>query len=213
MGSQGLAILRRSRRYENELQRLINKFENERVRLEDVYEKVLIDLVPHSQIEGLIQNPGRLFYDDPELQTKLRRRLWRGYGIFDRTLKEIKAALDEATERINVQIQDKSNLRRSLRHSFLDYLLSRISEGVSVLEQIVDMSLQLEPARKIRFQGKFLSYMRGIAAELFAALQASFECPCQHHLGLQLENRTSDAVPDDTLHGNLIGGTVFRLYK
>ncbi|KAF5574884.1 hypothetical protein FPCIR_13419 [Fusarium pseudocircinatum] len=211
MGGQGLAIFRRGRRYENELRRLVNKFENERVRLEEVCERVLIDLVPHSQIEGLIQNPGRLLNDDPELQTKLRRRLWKSYDIFDRTLQEIKAASDEATERINVQVQDRSNLRKSLRHSFLDDLLSRINEGVSVLEQIVDRSLQLEPARKIRFQGKFLCYIRGLAAELFTALQASFECPCHHYLGLQLEKRTLDAVPDDTMPGGLTGRAEFRL--
>ncbi|KAF5541963.1 hypothetical protein FPHYL_11696 [Fusarium phyllophilum] len=128
-----------------------------------------------------------------------------------RTLKEIKAASDEATERINVQVQDQSNLRRSLRHSFLGDLLSRINEGVSVLEQIVDRSLELEPARQIRFRGKFLYHIRDLAAELFTALQASFECPCHHHLGLQSEKRTLDAVPDDTVPGGLTGRAEFRL--
>ena len=52
-GSQGIAILQRSRRYENELERLINRLENERVRLEDVCEKVLVDLVPHSRLEEM----------------------------------------------------------------------------------------------------------------------------------------------------------------
>ncbi|KAM0074091.1 hypothetical protein ACKRZS_014967 [Fusarium odoratissimum] len=211
IGSQGIAVLRRSRRYDYELERLINKLENERVRLGDVCEKVLVDLVPHSRIEDLIQHPGHLFDDDPELKAKLRRRLWKGYDLFDQTLREINATMNEAINSISIQIRDESNVRRSLRHSFLDGLLSRINEGVSVLEQLVNRSIQLEPARKIRFQGKFLCYMRGIASELFAVLQAGFGCPCEHHLGLQLEKRTSDIVPDDIKHDSLIRGAEFRL--
>lgn len=181
------------------------------MRLEDVCEKVLVDLVPHSRIEDLTQHPGRLFDDDPELKAKLRRRLWKGCDLFDQTLREINATMNEAINSISIQIRDESNFGRSLRHSFLDGLLSRINEGVSVLEQFVNRSIQLEPARKIRFQGKFLCYMRSIASELFAALQAGFCCPCEHHLGLQLEKRTSDIVPDDIKHDSLIGGAEFRL--
>ncbi|KAH7172770.1 hypothetical protein DER46DRAFT_571765 [Fusarium sp. MPI-SDFR-AT-0072] len=103
--------------------------------------------------------------------------------------------MNEAINRISIQIRDESNIRRSLRHSFLDDLLSRINEGVSVLKQLVNRSIQLEPARTIRFQ----------------ALQAGFVCPCEHHLGLQLEKRTSDIVPDDIKHDSLIGGAKFRL--
>lgn len=210
-GSQGIAILQRSRRYENELERLINRLENQRVRLEDVCEKVLVDLVPHSRLEEMIQDPGRMFNDDPELKAKLQRRLWKGFDLFDQTLKDINAAMNEAINRISLQVQDEFSIRRSLRHSFLDDLLSRINEGVSVLEQLVDRSIQLEPARKMRFQGKFLCYMRGMASELFAALQAGFGCPCEHHIGLQLEKRRSDIVPDDIEHDSLIGGAEFRL--
>ncbi|KAJ9424698.1 hypothetical protein QL093DRAFT_2632455 [Fusarium oxysporum] len=211
IGSQGIAVLRRSRRYDYELERLSNKLENERVRLEDVCEKVLVDLVPHSRIEDLIQHPGRLFDDDPELKAKLRRRLWKGCDLFDQTLREINATMNEAINSISIQIRDESNVRRSLRHSFLDGLLSRINEGVSVLEQLMNRSIQLDSARKIRFQGKFLCYMRSIASELFAALQAGFCCPCEHHPGLQLEKRTSDIVPDDIKHDSLITGAEFRL--
>ncbi|KAF5723594.1 hypothetical protein FMUND_1702 [Fusarium mundagurra] len=197
-GSQGIAILRRSRRYENELERLVNKLENERVRLQDVSEKVLVDLVPHSRIEELLQSPGRMFNDDPELKAKLRRRLWKGFDLFDQTLKEINAAMNEAINRISLQIQDESNIRRSLRHSFLDDLLSRINEGVSVLEQLVDRSIQLEPDRNRRFQGKFLCFIRNLACQLSCALQASFHCTCGHQICLQLERRSLDMVPGDT---------------
>ncbi|KAG5813462.1 hypothetical protein H9Q74_003057 [Fusarium xylarioides] len=197
-GSQGIAILQRSRRYENELERLVNKLENERVRLQDVSEKVLIDLVPHSRIEELVQNPDRMFNDDPELKAKLRRRLWKGFDLFNRTLKDINAAMNEAINRISLQIQDESNIRRSLRHSFLDDLLSRINEGVSILEQLVDRSIQLEPDRNRRFQGKFLCFIRNLACQLSCALQASFHCTCGHQICLQLERRSPDMLPGDT---------------
>ncbi|KAF5596963.1 hypothetical protein FPANT_4196 [Fusarium pseudoanthophilum] len=197
-GSQGIAILRRSRRYENELERLVNKLENERVRLQDVSEKVLIDLVPHSRIEELIQNPDGMFNDDPELRAKLRRRLWKGFDLFDQTLKDLNVTMNEAINRISVQIQDESNIRRSLRHSFLDDLLSRINEGVSILEQLVDRSIQLEPDRNRRFQGKFLCFVRNLACQLSCALQASFHCTCGHQICLQLERRSPDMVPGDT---------------
>ncbi|KAF5661983.1 hypothetical protein FDENT_13429 [Fusarium denticulatum] len=198
MGSQGIVIFRRSRRYENELERLMNKFENERVRLQDVFEKLLIDLVPHSRIESLVRDPLGLLRDEPQLNTKLRRRLWRGFDLFNKTLGEIKTAMEEATERINVQVQDKSNLRRSLRHSFLDDLLTRINEGISVLEQLVDRGVELEPARKTRLQGKFLCLMRNLANEVFGAVRASFNCPCEHHVGLQLQKPIIYMALDDT---------------
>ncbi|CVK89852.1 uncharacterized protein FMAN_04009 [Fusarium mangiferae] len=197
MGSQGIVIYKRSRRYENELERLMNKFENERVRLQDVFEKLLVDLVPHSRIESLVQNPLGLLEDEPELNAKLRRRLWRGFDLFNKTLGEIKTAMEEATERINVQVQDKSNLKRSLRHSFLDDLLTRINEGTSILEQLVDRGIELEPARKSRLQGKILCLMRNLANGVFGAVRASFDCPCEHHVCLQLEKRIIDMMPDD----------------
>ncbi|KAF4454015.1 hypothetical protein F53441_3399 [Fusarium austroafricanum] len=211
IGSQGLATLRRSRKYENEMQRLINRFENERVRLQDVCEKLLVDLVPHSQIEQLILNPHELLGSKPELDTKLRGRLWNGYEVFEKTLKEIRTAMDEATERINIQIRDKLNIRRSLRHSFLDDLLHRINEGISILEQLVQRSIELEPARKIRCQGRFLCFMRNLADELFGAVRASFDCPCEHHVCLQLEKRTSDIVPDDAGYDAPIRDIKFNL--
>lgn len=198
MGSQGIVIFKRSRRYENELERLMNKFENERVRLQDVFENLLVDLVPQSQIESLVQDPLGLLKDEPELNTKLRRRLWRGFDLFNKTLEEIKNATEEATKRINVQVQDKSNLRRSLRHSFLDDLLTRINEGISILEQLVDRGIELEPARKSRLQGKFLCLMRNLANGVFGAVRAGFDCPCEHHVCLQLEKRIIDMMPDDT---------------
>ncbi|KAF5699036.1 hypothetical protein FGLOB1_11625 [Fusarium globosum] len=157
MGSRGIVIFRRSRRYENELERLMNKFENERVRLQDVFEKLLVDLVPHSRIESLVQDPLRLLKVEPELNTKLRRRLWRGFDLFNKTLEEIKNATEEATERINVQVQDK----------------------------------------KSRLQGKFLCLMRNLANGVFGAVRASFDCPCEHHVCLQLEKRIIDMMPDD----------------
>ncbi|KLO99619.1 uncharacterized protein LW94_11106 [Fusarium fujikuroi] len=197
-GSQGIAMLQRSRRYENELERLVNKLENERVRLGDVCEKVLVDLVPHSRMEEMIQDPGRMFNDDPELKAKLQRRLWKGFDLFNQTLKEINAAMNEAINRISLQIQDESNIRRSLRHSFLDDLLSRINEGVLVLEQLVDRSIQLEPTRNRRLQGKFLCFVRNLACELSCALRASFHCTCGHQICLQLERRSPDMVPGDT---------------
>ncbi|EWG47726.1 hypothetical protein FVEG_07773 [Fusarium verticillioides 7600] len=197
-GSQGIAILQRSSRYENELKRLINRLENERVRLEDVCEKVLVDLVSHSRIEELVQNPDRLFNDDPELKAKLRKRLWKGFNLFDQTLQDINVAMNEAINRISLQVQDESNIRRSLKHSFLDDLLSRIDEGVSVLEQLVDRSIQLEPARNMRFQGRFLLFIRKLACQLSCALQASFHCTCGHQICLQLERRSPDMVPGDT---------------
>ncbi|KAF4423054.1 hypothetical protein FACUT_10640 [Fusarium acutatum] len=61
--------------------------------------------------------------------------------LFNQTLKDINAAMNESINRISLQIQDESNIRRSLRHSFLDDLLSRINEGVSVLAQLVDRSI------------------------------------------------------------------------
>ncbi|KAF4998395.1 hypothetical protein FDECE_11822 [Fusarium decemcellulare] len=208
----GLSAVRKGRMYENELERLTNKLENERVRFQDVCEKLLIDLVPPSRVECLITDPLGLAHEEPGLERKLQRRLWKSYNAFEAALRDVKAALDEAQDRIDSQKRSsRSDFRRALRRLFLDDLLSRVNEGVSTIEEMTNRGIELEPARKTRFQGRFLHIIRAVAGGVYHAIRESLNCQCKHDVCLQLEQQICNIIPADEDDDRVIEDLRFRL--
>lgn len=55
--TEGLFTLHRWRKYKRELQSLIRNLETKRIKLQNFCEKLPLDLVPHYNIEALIDNP------------------------------------------------------------------------------------------------------------------------------------------------------------
>ncbi|KAJ3531366.1 hypothetical protein NM208_g8907 [Fusarium decemcellulare] len=212
--ADGLSALRQGQRYKNELQRVTMKLETEQVRLENACEKLFVNLAPQSRIEQLLKDPLGEVRSEPELERKLRVRLWGSYDNFKRTLVDVRVSINEVTDRINAEKQKRSSMSRlgkALCHrSFLDDLLSSISEDVSTIEGLINRNIELEPSRKGRFQGRFLRIIRTVAGGLYRAVHGSLNCQCEHQVCLLLRQQTCDIIPGDE-DGQVMESVNFRL--
>ncbi|GAW14164.1 hypothetical protein ANO14919_035580 [Xylariales sp. No.14919] len=198
----GLSTLKRWRKYEHELRSLVRNLNTERVKLQNVCEKLLVGIVPESQIEAMIKNPLGGLWREEKTQKKIQSRLWEGYGLFEDTIADIKRAVDEMNERIENQSGKKaSTLKRTMftlsRNQYADLILV-IREGVANLENLTDRNIELEPARKVRSQGKLFKVLRTMSKGLYHALKSSLDCPCNHDISLKLEKRSNTTPMDDS---------------
>lgn len=96
----GVLLIQRYRSYENEIQLLIRNINIERVRLQNVCEKLLDGLAPSSQIDAMVENPGGGLWMDEEIQKKIRARLWRSWDVFEQTLRDILVAITDISKRV-----------------------------------------------------------------------------------------------------------------
>lgn len=213
--NQGLSTLQKWRRYERELRSLIRNIETERVKLQNVCEKLLVGLVPPSRIEDMIDNPMGDLWTEEETLKKIHFRLGRGFGVFEDTIKDVRAAVDEMSKRMAAKGGGtvSSELKRAaftLNRSQYADLLSAIRDGISNLENLTDRNMELEPARRVRSQGRFLMLLRNMSQSLHRALQSSLGCACGHDVSLRLEHRSVGyfSTQDDE---DVIGDTAFNL--
>lgn len=96
----GISVIQRYRRYERELQRLIRNLETEKVKLQNVCEKLLDGIVPPSRIDDMVENPGGDLWVKRETQKAIRTRLWKSWNVFEKTLRDIQTATDEMYEKL-----------------------------------------------------------------------------------------------------------------
>ncbi|KAK3303044.1 uncharacterized protein B0T15DRAFT_568749 [Chaetomium strumarium] len=178
---EGLSTIQRWRKYKRELQSLVRNLQTERVKLQNVCEKLLVGIVPPSDIEAMIDDPlGGLWRQDA-VQKRIQFRLWKSYDVFEATISDIK-------------------LRRgifTLKRSRYDDQLSTIRNGVSNLENLTDRNIELEPERRVRSQTKLFTVLRDMATSFHRALRSGFRCSCKHDVGLGLQRRSADICPTD----------------
>lgn len=198
---EGVTTLQRWRKYKRELRSLIRNLETERVKLQNVCEKLLDGLVSLSQFEAMIKSPLSELWKRQEIHRKIRGRLWEASDVFEATICDVNSAIEEMTKRLDSQNDGKvSEFRRgvfTLRRSTYEDLLKRIKDGVSDLENLTDRNIELEPARRVRSQGKLLRILRDVSRSLYRALKASLDCGCKHDMGIKLERRSLDIMPGD----------------
>ena len=97
---EGVQTVQRWRRYDRELRSLIRNLETEKVKLQNVCEKLLDGLVPPSQIEEMVDNPLGNLWMEEETRKKIRARLWRSSNIFEETINEMRDAIEEMKEKL-----------------------------------------------------------------------------------------------------------------
>lgn len=210
----GLSTLQRFRKYRRELQSLIRNLETERIKLQNVCEKLLIGLVPHSRIEALINNPMGDLWKEEETLHKIQFRLGKGFKMFEATMSDLKTMIDEMTRRIDSQKDGMvSGLKRAVftlsRSQYAD-LLSEIRDSISNLENLTDRNMELEPARRGRSRGKLFVLLRSMSESLYRALGSSLNCACGHNIGLGLESRTTEVFPVDD-EDRVMSSTTFKI--
>ncbi|RSL88316.1 hypothetical protein CEP52_015256 [Fusarium oligoseptatum] len=210
----GISTLQRFRKYRRELQSLIRNLETERIKLENVCEKLLIGLVPPSRIEALTSNPmGDLWREEDTLR-KIQVRLGKGFKSFEATINHLKTTIDEMARRIDSQKDGMvSGLKRAVftlsRSQYAD-LLTEIRESISNLENLTDRNMELEPARRGRSRGKLFVLLRSMSESLYRALGSSLNCACGHNIGLGLESRTTEVFPLDD-EDRIMSSTTFKI--
>ncbi|KAK4192365.1 hypothetical protein QBC35DRAFT_247714 [Podospora australis] len=213
--SEGVYVLQRWRNYKRELQFLIRNLENERVRLQDLIEKLLYGLVPPSQLEVMIASPmDGSYWRSEAVQRKVRVRLWEAYDVFEETIREVMAAIDEMTTRLNAQDDGKvSEFRRgifTLRRSSYQDLLKRITDGIGSLENLTNRNIELEPSRRVRSRLKLVRILRDLSNSLYRALRSSFDCECSHHLGIKLDRRSDVVIMPGDDEETILCGLAFQ---
>ncbi|KAI3328088.1 hypothetical protein HD806DRAFT_485041 [Xylariaceae sp. AK1471] len=211
---EGVHTIARWRKYKREKQSLVRNLNTEHVKLQDICEKLLLGIVPESRIEAMIKNPFGDLWRDEHTQKKIKARLWKGYSSFEDTMTEIKMATDEMKKRIDSQGgKNDSNLKRVLftlsRSQYSDLMLT-IKDGIVTLEKLTDRNMELEPARKVRSQGKLFALLRDMSKGLYNALRSSLDCACRHDVSLRLEKRSADFTPMD-YNDIFMGDLTFQL--
>ncbi|KAI1272275.1 hypothetical protein F5Y07DRAFT_380342 [Xylaria sp. FL0933] len=208
-----LSTLNKWRKYERELRSLVRNLDTERVKLQNVCEKLLVGIVPESQIEAMIKDPMGGLWKEEKIQARVQSRLWESYGSFEDTISDIKRAIDEMNQRLERQSgREASTLKRTIftlsRAQYNDLILV-IKEGVGNLENLTDRNIELEPARKVRCQGKLFKVLRSMSKGLYHALKSSLDCACTHDISLKLEKRSQIMLTDDC--DMVIGDLTFRI--
>lgn len=96
----GISVIQRYRRYERELQRLIRNLATEKVKLQNVCEKLLDGIIPPSRIDDMVENPGGDLWARDKTQKAIRTRLWKSRDVFEETLRDIQTATDDMYEKL-----------------------------------------------------------------------------------------------------------------
>ncbi|KAK0657037.1 hypothetical protein B0T16DRAFT_452536 [Cercophora newfieldiana] len=193
-----------TRRYDQQLQKLVRNLKTERVNLQNVVERLLDGLVPSSQIQAMINDPLGDLWQDEETALSIRGRLWDRAALesFEATMRSIKDSVDDLQKKLQAHSSSKAMLLNRARFQFADYdkSLAEIKAGIASLMVLTSDSISLESSRRIRSQGPFLTFLQTASQSLYRAIRSGLPCQsqCHHDVGLRLKHRKSVLNP----HGN-----------
>ncbi|OBS22579.1 hypothetical protein FPOA_08915 [Fusarium poae] len=193
----GVSLIQRYRRYERELQRLIRNLETEQVKLQNVCEKLLDGIVSPSLIDAMVEDPGGDLWTKKETHKAIRTRLWKSCDVFERTLRDIQTATDEMYDKLghgsetswsDMTLAGKELKRIAFALSRSEYSehLETIRDGITNLESLATMNIELEPKRRVRSRVKLLSLLRTVVASIYRAVESNLKCNREHHISVRL---------------------------
>ena len=86
-----------------------------------------------------------------------------------------------------------------LQRSNHEESLTRIRDGVSSLQKLACLNVELEPERKLRSQGRLNKLVRDMSGSIYQALRSTITCGCPslHDVGLRLAPPSRTMVPED----------------
>ncbi|KAK1775128.1 hypothetical protein QBC45DRAFT_336004 [Copromyces sp. CBS 386.78] len=162
----------------------------------------------------MIEDPfGPLWKEEtnPEVYHKIRKRLWRAAGIFEENVQDMRKAVAELQEKLNIgsdgqppsrkeRVSFRKEMKRlsfSLNKSVYLELLTRIRDGVSSLERLTSQNSVLEPGRDKRSNGRLYRLMSSLSGGIYHALctaMSACQCPTSHLLGLKLSSPPDTSV-------------------
>ncbi|CVL00344.1 hypothetical protein FPRO06_06193 [Fusarium proliferatum] len=187
-----------------ELRSLNRQLLTERVRLCNICEQLVSDVVSHRGIEPMLQDPFGPLWQAKETNDRIRRRLWDSYGPFEDTVKEVEEALQSVMLRLRIDVSPDGTVqwtkRKRVTRDFkkLLYRLNRkdyqealetISKGITSLEGLTQQSVGLEPRRRKQSRCKVFSVLRDLSTSFYRALCSSILCTDSHDISLELAPR------------------------
>ncbi|KAF5685236.1 hypothetical protein FCIRC_3539 [Fusarium circinatum] len=208
----GLGTLQNFRSYKRILKSLILTLKTEHVNLQNICEKLLTGIAPQTRIEEMIRDPFGDLWREEEIFNKLRLRLWSSLQVFDDRVQDMREAIEEMMEKLNVGTDGKadcaesSSLRKQfkratfiLQRSNHEEALTRIRDGVSALQRLAVLSTDLELQRKSRSQGRLNKLVNGMLSGIYHALRSTMTCKCSglHDVGLRLTPPSRTVIPED----------------
>lgn len=98
----GATAIKRFRRYDREKQSVVRNLKTERVKMQNVCEKLLEDLVAKSQIQAMTQNPFGQLWQEDSIKRKIRERLEESIEVFESIVVDIKDAILEMMKRLGL---------------------------------------------------------------------------------------------------------------
>ncbi|KAK0743627.1 hypothetical protein B0T18DRAFT_415589 [Schizothecium vesticola] len=208
----GANTFQRWRFYTRELKSLIRSLETEQTKLQNVCERLLVNIVPETKIEDMINDPFGPLWKEEASAKKINERLWRSAKVFQDNVLDMNDAVEEMKKKLNLDADGKptwidspgvnKEFRRVLfvlRRSDYQELIGRLRTGVSSLESLVTSNVQLEPDRHRRSRGRVCKVVRGAAMSVYHAVRGTVTCACPspHDVGLRLTPQSVPITPDD----------------
>ncbi|KAL7759374.1 hypothetical protein ACKLNR_009464 [Fusarium oxysporum f. sp. zingiberi] len=208
----GLGTLQNFRSYRRILKSLILTLKTEHVNLQNICEKLLIGIAPQTRIEKMIRDPFGDLWREEEIFNKLRLRLWSSLQVFDDRVQDMREAIEEMMEKLNVGTGGKAEWTESssikkqfkratfiLQKSNHEEALTRIRDGVSALQRLAVLNTDLESQRKSRSQGRLNKLVNGMLSGIYQALRSTMTCKCSglHDVGLRLTPPSRTVIPED----------------
>lgn len=194
-----------TRRYDQQLQSLVRNLNAERVKLQNVCEKLLDGLVPPSQIRLMISEPLGDLWRDEDTARKIRARLWDkdSYEAFETAIQSISTSVEDLATKINTQRERQASLLKrgafALQRTSYTETLTELKDNISNLVTLTSQSIDLEPSRRVRSYSRFLMILQNLSKSLYRAIQSSLAtCHCCHDVGLRLETRKAVIAPLDS---------------
>jgi len=97
------STIQRWRFYSRELKSLIRNLDTERVKLQNVCERLLMGLVSVMQMEEMINCPFGEAWKEKDLYDQIRQRLWNSHVLFEETILDIEEAITEIKDRLRMR--------------------------------------------------------------------------------------------------------------
>ncbi|KAK1836524.1 hypothetical protein QBC39DRAFT_272703 [Podospora conica] len=211
---EGARTIQAWRRYAREVKSLIRSLETEQAKLQNVCERLLVNIVPETKIEDMINDPFGPLWREVATAKKIHARLWRSAKVFQDNVLDMNAAVEEMKKKLGLDPDGRPRWMGSpgvqkefqrvlfvLRRSDYQDLIGRLRTGVSSLETLVLSNVHLEPDRHRRSRGRLCKIVRDAAMGVYHAVRGAITChgtcPGPHDVGLRLTPQSLPITPDD----------------
>lgn len=99
----------------------------------------------------------------------------------------------ELTSSLNKELKRVEFL---LRQSTYEDLLNTVKDGVSSLESLAALNIELEPKRRVRSRVRLLNILRSLSSSVYRAVCYSLTCACKHRISMRVSDYKTDITPD-----------------